>query len=119
MSKYNKYKKKLFNDAKGLCQYCGEELSMNDTYNVTIDHVTPQHLGGKSDYNNLRICCKKCNSQKRHRDIETFRRIKISKINNIPSFSKEQKEYLKDNCNLNIDNYINNFGYLFEFERIK
>lgn len=43
------------------CAYCGKLLS---TYTVTIDHVVPLSRGGTNDPENLRWCCKKCNTAK-------------------------------------------------------
>ena len=41
------------------CQYCG-----NQARELTLDHVIPKHHGGKSTWENLVCCCKKCNSKK-------------------------------------------------------
>lgn len=41
------------------CQYCG--LSGRE---LTIDHVIPKRLGGRSSWENLVTCCRKCNAKK-------------------------------------------------------
>lgn len=41
------------------CQYCGHQSK-----DLTIDHVIPKRMGGKSTWENLVCCCKKCNSKK-------------------------------------------------------
>jgi 5-methylcytosine-specific restriction endonuclease McrA len=41
------------------CQYCGQQSK-----DLTVDHVVPKRLGGKSTWENLVCCCKKCNAKK-------------------------------------------------------
>jgi len=41
------------------CQYCGQP-----SRDLTIDHVVPKRLGGRSEWENLVCSCKKCNSKK-------------------------------------------------------
>ncbi|MCL6628389.1 MAG: HNH endonuclease [Armatimonadetes bacterium] len=41
------------------CQYCGHQSK-----DLTIDHLIPKRLGGKSTWENLVCCCKKCNAKK-------------------------------------------------------
>ena len=43
------------------CGYCGIELTKGNT---TLDHKIPVSAGGKTTYNNLISCCKKCNYTK-------------------------------------------------------
>ena len=52
-------KKEIFRRDKYKCQYCGESSS-----NLTVDHVVPQRLGGKSTWDNLVTACAKCNHKK-------------------------------------------------------
>lgn len=40
------------------CQYCNVKLNYGD---ATIDHVTPQSLGGKTTWKNCVTACKHCN----------------------------------------------------------
>lgn len=40
------------------CQYCGA------TKDLTLDHVIPKSLGGKSTWKNLTTACKHCNARK-------------------------------------------------------
>ena len=42
-----------------MCQYCGYKSK-----ELTLDHVIPKHKGGKSTWENLVCCCRKCNSKK-------------------------------------------------------
>lgn len=41
------------------CQYCGHH-----SRDLTIDHVVPKRLGGKSTWENLVCCCRRCNIRK-------------------------------------------------------
>lgn len=47
------------------CQYCG-----NSEKFMTVDHVIPKHLGGKTEWNNLVCSCKSCNSRKGGRSLK-------------------------------------------------
>jgi 5-methylcytosine-specific restriction endonuclease McrA len=52
-------KQEIFRRDQYMCQYCGEK-----THDLTVDHVLPQHLGGKSTWSNLVTACAKCNHRK-------------------------------------------------------
>lgn len=41
------------------CQYCGKH-----TFDLTIDHVTPRHLGGPHIWTNVVAACPACNHHK-------------------------------------------------------
>jgi len=41
------------------CQYCGHQ-----SRDLTVDHVAPKRLDGKSDWDNLVCCCRRCNMKK-------------------------------------------------------
>jgi len=43
------------------CQYCGEVFSPIE---LTLDHVMPRSRGGKSSWENLVTCCRRCNNCK-------------------------------------------------------
>lgn len=45
------------------CQYCGEFF---DTQDLTIDHVIPKTMGGRTEWENVVSCCEPCNSAKGH-----------------------------------------------------
>jgi 5-methylcytosine-specific restriction endonuclease McrA len=47
------------------CQYCGKKGG-----ELTIDHVVPKRLGGKSVWENLVTACKECNHKKGDRTLE-------------------------------------------------
>ena len=41
------------------CQYCG-----TSSRDLTIDHVTPKHRGGRHEWENLVAACRSCNHRK-------------------------------------------------------
>jgi 5-methylcytosine-specific restriction endonuclease McrA len=47
------------------CQYCGQRPPV-----LTIDHVTPRHLGGGHTWDNLVAACPHCNHRKGGRTVE-------------------------------------------------
>jgi len=47
------------------CQYCGHQ-----SRDLTVDHLAPKRLGGKSAWENLVCCCRRCNSKKGDKTIE-------------------------------------------------
>jgi len=47
------------------CQYCGKRDG-----EMTIDHVVPRRLGGKSVWENLVCACKECNKKKGDKTLE-------------------------------------------------
>lgn len=58
-SRYNMYLRDLFK-----CQYCLDTFDFDD---LTIDHVVPRALGGKTNWTNCTTSCKACNSAKGHK----------------------------------------------------
>jgi hypothetical protein len=53
------------------CAYCGAVLEDGATQ-LTLDHVTPQELGGSNHESNLVCCCKSCNSAKQDKPLRAF-----------------------------------------------
>lgn len=49
------------------CAYCGEHRDI-----MTIDHVTPQALGGSDELTNVLCCCEECNKSKGHTLMEEW-----------------------------------------------
>jgi hypothetical protein len=48
------------------CVYCGA------TERLSLDHVTPEELGGTHAPTNLVTCCFSCNSARQHRTMRTW-----------------------------------------------
>ncbi|MBU1076662.1 MAG: HNH endonuclease, partial [Spirochaetes bacterium] len=46
---------------KFVCQYCGAHFKISE---LTIDHIIPKSMGGKTRWDNVVACCKKCNNHK-------------------------------------------------------
>jgi 5-methylcytosine-specific restriction endonuclease McrA len=55
-SRHNLYLRDLFQ-----CQYCQDTFDYED---LTIDHVVPRSLGGKTSWDNCATSCKSCNFRK-------------------------------------------------------
>jgi 5-methylcytosine-specific restriction endonuclease McrA len=47
------------------CQYCGKKSG-----NMTIDHIIPKSRGGKETWDNMVVCCARCNNRKGDRFLE-------------------------------------------------
>jgi hypothetical protein len=52
------------------CAYCGS--SIEDGYQLTLDHLTPYSEGSSNKETNLVTCCSKCNSSRGTRDWREF-----------------------------------------------
>ncbi|NIP32047.1 MAG: HNH endonuclease [Candidatus Dadabacteria bacterium] len=51
----------IFRRDNDTCQYCETKFQK---YDLTLDHVIPRALGGKSTWDNVVCCCVKCNRKK-------------------------------------------------------
>jgi len=51
----------IFRRDGGICQYCGSKFARSE---LTIDHVIPRSIGGKSVWENVVCCCVDCNRRK-------------------------------------------------------
>jgi len=50
---------------KSTCQYCGKhESELRDGDELTRDHVHPRAKGGRDEWKNVLLACKKCNNKK-------------------------------------------------------
>ena len=54
-------RKNLFARDDHQCQYCGQTRPMSQ---LSLDHVVPRSLGGKTTWENIVCSCLKCNSRK-------------------------------------------------------
>jgi 5-methylcytosine-specific restriction endonuclease McrA len=60
----------------GSCVYCGRKVSLA---NFTFDHVIPQSKGGKTTWNNVVVCCMRCNNKKGNKTPAQARMFPIKK----------------------------------------
>ena len=58
-------KKNVFRRDNYTCQYCGRMGS-----NLTIDHIIPRSLGGKTSWDNVVVACQACNVRKGNRRLD-------------------------------------------------
>ena len=49
-------RREVFSRDRHTCQYCGKV-----SRDLTIDHVTPKHRGGRHEWENLVAACRPCN----------------------------------------------------------
>lgn len=54
-------KQKVYEKQKGICKVCKEHFELSE---MEADHITPWHLGGKTDENNCQMLCRECNRRK-------------------------------------------------------
>lgn len=54
----------LYKRDNGKCAYCGRELSKKE---ATLDHIIPRSRGGKTEWKNVALSCKRCNTRKNDR----------------------------------------------------
>lgn len=70
---------KLKEKPKIFCEYCGIELRLekNKPYasNPSIDHKIPQSIGGTNTFDNIAVCCHRCNIVKGTLTDGTFREL--------------------------------------------
>jgi hypothetical protein len=59
---YNR--RNIYRRDNGYCQYCAKKVKSDDW---EIDHVLPKSRGGKSSFDNVVLCCTKCNRKKANR----------------------------------------------------
>ena len=57
--KFNR--RNIFARDKNFCQYCGKK---RPTSELSLDHVTPRSIGGKSKWENIVCACTDCNVKK-------------------------------------------------------
>ena len=57
-------RRNIFERDKSACQYCGRKFKKLE---LTLDHVIPRSLGGRSTWENLVLACVPCNVKKGNR----------------------------------------------------
>lgn len=68
MTPSRKAREREFAKGNMVCFYCGEKMKLK---RATVDHVHPKSKGGERG-DNIKMCCKKCNSYKSNKTIAQF-----------------------------------------------
>ncbi|MGQ9592597.1 MAG: HNH endonuclease [Planctomycetota bacterium] len=63
-------RRNLFRRDRNTCQYCGRK---RPTEELSIDHILPRSLGGRSEWTNCVVACLECNSKKGNRTLAAAR----------------------------------------------
>ncbi len=64
------------------CAYCGNKFGLS---HLTLDHLVPIALGGKTNWNNIVTACKNCNSRKGSKTIEELG-VRLSRVPQRPQY---------------------------------
>lgn len=84
-SKASLTQKNLFTRDNHTCQYCNRHKSQFRSHEfLTRDHVTPEHRGGQSTWENLVTACSTCNNKKAHYLLEHIN-MRLLKIPTAPT----------------------------------
>jgi 5-methylcytosine-specific restriction endonuclease McrA len=75
LMKYNKLptrdvkysRENVFHRDHYTCQYCGNVFHVKE---LTVDHILPRDLGGRTLWNNITTACKPCNNKKANKTPE-------------------------------------------------
>ena len=87
--KFNRYN--IFRRDRSECQYCRKPFPKNE---LTIDHVHPRSLGGKTIWENVVCCCITCN-RKKGSNILSSTNMKLAVKPNKPSWELLSNLYLQ------------------------
>ena len=87
--KFNRYN--IFRRDRSECQYCRKPFPKNQ---LTIDHVHPKSLGGKTIWENVVCCCITCN-RKKGSNILSSTNMKLAVKPNKPSWELLSNLYLQ------------------------
>ena len=80
----------LYKIQKGMCYYCGTEVSNDKSNQYHLDHYEPIFMGGTNDITNIVLSCSSCNLAKGTISGDKFKRLSTKK--NSFSTEKELKE---------------------------
>ncbi|MBM3287260.1 MAG: HNH endonuclease [Candidatus Eisenbacteria bacterium] len=59
-------RRNVYRRDRNICQYCGAKPPIED---LTVDHVLPRSLGGRTSWTNCVLSCVKCNRRKSNRTL--------------------------------------------------
>jgi 5-methylcytosine-specific restriction endonuclease McrA len=59
-------RKNVYRRDRFTCQYCGSRPSLGD---LTVDHVVPRSMGGRTSWVNCVVSCVRCNRRKSNRTL--------------------------------------------------
>ena len=54
----------------GKCQYCGKKVGLNS---FSFDHMVAKSKGGKTCWDNILLCCLRCNAKKGNKPVSKFK----------------------------------------------
>jgi len=75
------------------CQYCEGKFRSQD---LTLDHVIPKSIGGKTTWTNIVACCKTCNTEKANRTPQQAN-MRLSQRPAVPSVKTMYSDYVDGN----------------------
>lgn len=83
------------------CQYCGNRFNEND---LTMDHVIPKSKGGKKNFENIVLSCRRCNELKADKYMKPLKQPKAPTYFELVYNRKKHPLTISD---LNWQKYIN------------
>lgn len=69
------------------CVYCGETITAK---NISLDHGTPIHRGGKREKDNLYLICLRCNKRKGIMNVDEY----ILLLRYLKNYNGEVRKYI-------------------------
>lgn len=79
----------IYNRDKRICQYCGGKFKLKE---LTLDHVIPKSMGGKTTWKNIVTSCVTCNGHKANR---TPQQANMRLVNGKPTIPSLSQYYLE------------------------
>lgn len=84
-------KNKLLEVCNGRCAYCGKKINL---FNMQVDLVLPEALGGTKTTDNALPACRECREKKGEDSLETFRRrVQVKTGKNIRFYFEIKRRY--------------------------
>ncbi len=86
------------------CAYCGATVEDGTTI-LSLDHIIPHSKGGNNSESNLISSCKRCNSSRGNRDLDTFTCV-VSEYTNRGITALQLFTYINDQIRMDLAPYI-------------